>query len=104
MSFLVFVGVYAIGNPVEMLVNPQADEVERIRATAALGLDKPNIITTDQYTSNLPSDSDVIIFDHFNPTTLPPAGPAGIPVTWPVTRPSPVRCAATTTLPPPGRP
>jgi peptide/nickel transport system permease protein len=41
MSFLVFVGVYAIGNPVEMLVNPQADEVERIRATAALGLDKP---------------------------------------------------------------
>ncbi len=41
MSFLVFVGVYAIGNPVELLVNPQADEAERIRATAALGLDKP---------------------------------------------------------------
>ena len=29
MSFLVFLGVYAIGNPVELLVNPQADEVER---------------------------------------------------------------------------
>ena len=41
MSFLVFLGVYLIGNPVELLVNPQADEVERIRATAALGLDKP---------------------------------------------------------------
>ncbi|MEP7262331.1 MAG: ABC transporter permease, partial [Usitatibacter sp.] len=41
MSFLVFVGVYAIGNPIELLVNPQADEAERIRATAALGLDKP---------------------------------------------------------------
>ena len=41
MSFLVFLGVYAIGNPVELLVNPQADEVERARATAALGLDKP---------------------------------------------------------------
>ena len=41
MSFLVFVGVYAIGNPVELLVNPQADEVERLRATVALGLDKP---------------------------------------------------------------
>src|SRR5512137_3120214 len=41
MSFLVFIGVYAIGNPVELLVNPQADEAERIRATAALGLDKP---------------------------------------------------------------
>ena len=41
MSFLVFVGVYAIGNPVELLINPQADDFERARATAALGLDKP---------------------------------------------------------------
>jgi peptide/nickel transport system permease protein len=41
MSFLVFLGVYAIGNPIELLVNPQADEIERARATAALGLDKP---------------------------------------------------------------
>ena len=41
MSFLVFIGVYAIGNPIELLINPQADEVERARATAALGLDKP---------------------------------------------------------------
>jgi peptide/nickel transport system permease protein len=41
MSFLVFIGVYAIGNPVELLINPQADEIERARATAALGLDKP---------------------------------------------------------------
>jgi peptide/nickel transport system permease protein len=41
MSLLVFVGVYAIGNPVELLVNPQADEIERARATAALGLDRP---------------------------------------------------------------
>jgi peptide/nickel transport system permease protein len=41
MSLLVFVGVYAIGNPVELLINPQADEIERARATAALGLDKP---------------------------------------------------------------
>ena len=41
MSVLVFVGVYAIGNPVELLINPQADAIERARATAALGLDKP---------------------------------------------------------------
>jgi len=41
MSFIVFLGVYAIGNPVELLVNPQADAVERARATTALGLDKP---------------------------------------------------------------
>jgi len=41
MSFIVFLGVYAIGNPVDLLVNPQADEIERARATVALGLDKP---------------------------------------------------------------
>jgi len=41
MSLLVFAGVYAIGNPIELLVNPQADEVEKLRATVALGLDKP---------------------------------------------------------------
>jgi peptide/nickel transport system permease protein len=41
MSFLVFLGVYAIGDPIELLVNPQADQAERLRATAALGLDKP---------------------------------------------------------------
>jgi peptide/nickel transport system permease protein len=41
MAFIVFVGVYAIGDPIELLINPQADAVERARATAALGLDKP---------------------------------------------------------------
>ncbi|HTQ74442.1 MAG TPA: ABC transporter permease [Burkholderiales bacterium] len=41
MSLLVFAGVYAIGNPVDILVNPQADQAEIARATAALGLDKP---------------------------------------------------------------
>jgi peptide/nickel transport system permease protein len=41
MSLLVFLGVYAIGNPIELLVNPEADQAERLRAAAALGLDKP---------------------------------------------------------------
>jgi peptide/nickel transport system permease protein len=41
MSLLVFVGVYAIGNPVDILINPQADQMDRERAIAALGLDKP---------------------------------------------------------------
>ena len=41
MSLLVFGGVYAIGNPVDILINPQADQQEIARATAALGLDKP---------------------------------------------------------------
>ncbi len=41
MSLLVFAGVYAIGNPVDILINPQADQAEIIRVTAAMGLDKP---------------------------------------------------------------
>ena len=46
MSLLVFVGVYAIGNPIDILINPQADQIDRERAIAALGLDKP---LWDQY-------------------------------------------------------
>ncbi|MCU0952636.1 MAG: ABC transporter permease [Burkholderiaceae bacterium] len=42
-SLLVFFGLFVIGNPVDILVNPVADEVERARAAAALGLDKPII-------------------------------------------------------------
>ena len=41
MSLLVFVGVYAIGNPADILINPQADQREREQAIAALGLDRP---------------------------------------------------------------
>jgi peptide/nickel transport system permease protein len=41
MSLLVFTGVYAIGNPVDILVNPQSDQNEIARFTAALGLDRP---------------------------------------------------------------
>jgi peptide/nickel transport system permease protein len=41
MSLIVFVGVYAIGNPIDILINPQADQEEFERATKALGLDRP---------------------------------------------------------------
>lgn len=41
MSVLVFAGVYAIGNPIDILVNPQADQADIERATRALGLDQP---------------------------------------------------------------
>ncbi|HZI84249.1 MAG TPA: ABC transporter permease [Casimicrobiaceae bacterium] len=41
MSIIVFVGVYAIGNPIDILINPQADQQEREHAIAALGLDRP---------------------------------------------------------------
>jgi peptide/nickel transport system permease protein len=40
MSLLVFVGVYAVGNPIDILINPQADQIDRERAIAALGLDR----------------------------------------------------------------
>ena len=41
MSILVFVGVYTIGNPIDILINPLADQIEREHAIAALGLDQP---------------------------------------------------------------
>ncbi len=41
MSLLVFAGVYAIGNPVDILISPQANQAETARAIAQLGLDRP---------------------------------------------------------------
>jgi peptide/nickel transport system permease protein len=41
MSVIVFVGVYAVGDPVEILISPDADQLERERAIQALGLDLP---------------------------------------------------------------
>ncbi len=41
MSVIVFVGVYAIGDPVEILISPDADQFERERAVKAFGLDQP---------------------------------------------------------------
>src|SRR5258706_16012540 len=41
MSLLVFAGVYAAGNRRDTLVNPQSDQNEIARPTAALGLDRP---------------------------------------------------------------
>ncbi len=40
-SALVFGGLYLVGDPVEILVNPAADQQEKARAAAALGLDRP---------------------------------------------------------------
>ena len=41
MSLLVFVGVYAMGNPVDILINPPVDAPQRERAIAALGIELP---------------------------------------------------------------
>lgn len=41
MTVIVFIGVNVIGDPVEILISPEADQAERARAVIALGLDKP---------------------------------------------------------------
>lgn len=40
-AILVFLGVFAIGDPVEMLIAPDASVEERAQVIASLGLDKP---------------------------------------------------------------
>ena len=46
MSLLVFGGVNLVGDPVEMLINPEADQAEVERVMRDLGLDRP---VTEQY-------------------------------------------------------
>jgi len=41
MSLLVFAGVYAIGNPVDLLISPDATPQDIEQVTKSLGLDKP---------------------------------------------------------------
>lgn len=41
MSIIVFAGVYAIGNPIDILIPPDATQAEREAAIIALGLDRP---------------------------------------------------------------
>src|ERR1700751_1540822 len=41
MSVIVFIGVHVIGNPVDILISPEADQAERARIIASLGLDQP---------------------------------------------------------------
>ncbi len=41
MSVLVFAGIFAVGNPVDVLISPQADQAEIEQVTRSLGLDRP---------------------------------------------------------------
>lgn len=43
-SFIIFMGVYAIGDPVLMLVPPDATPAEVMRAKQSLGLDQPILV------------------------------------------------------------
>jgi peptide/nickel transport system permease protein len=41
MSMLVFVGVYAVGNPIDVLISPDATQAIRAETIARFGLDRP---------------------------------------------------------------
>ena len=41
MTVIVFIGVHVIGNPVDILISPEADQAERARIIAEMGLDQP---------------------------------------------------------------
>lgn len=41
MTLIVFVGLHAIGNPIDILIGQDVDQVERARVIAELGLDQP---------------------------------------------------------------
>ena len=41
MTVIVFIGVSVIGDPMEILVSPEADQQERARVVESLGLDRP---------------------------------------------------------------
>lgn len=44
------------------------------KAIAALGLERPVVMSTAQYESNVPKDFDVILFDRYSPKVLPENG------------------------------
>jgi len=53
MSVIVFTGVYAIGNPMEVLIPPEATQEVRARTIERFGLDKPLIEQYLLYVRNL---------------------------------------------------
>lgn len=52
MSAIVFSGIYAVGNPVEILVSPTASEAEKAETSARLGLDKPLYVQYARFVGN----------------------------------------------------
>lgn len=51
-SLLVFSAIFMVGDPVELLVSPQADQIEKDRARAALGLDQPMLVQYGRFLRN----------------------------------------------------
>jgi peptide/nickel transport system permease protein len=53
MSALVFVGVYAIGNPIDVLISPDATQEIRAAAIRAYGLDRPLVEQYVRFLGNI---------------------------------------------------
>jgi len=51
-SLLVFSAIFLVGDPIELLVSPQADQLEKDRARAALGLDQPMLVQYGRFLRN----------------------------------------------------
>lgn len=52
MSAIVFAGIYAVGNPVEILVSPNASALEKAETAARLGLDRPLPVQYARFIAN----------------------------------------------------
>lgn len=53
MATIVFFGLYAVGNPVDLLINPEADLAEQEATIRRLGLDKPIHVQFGYFLSGL---------------------------------------------------
>lgn len=53
MSALVFVGVYAVGNPIDVLISPDATQDVRAATIARYGLDRPLVVQYGTFLGNL---------------------------------------------------
>ena len=53
MATIVFFGLYAVGNPVDLLINPEADLAEQEATIRRLGLDKPVHVQFGYFLSGL---------------------------------------------------
>ncbi len=91
MSVIVFLGIYAIGNPVDILINPEADIAEQEATIRRLGLDKPiwtqyftflfNALRGDLGSSFVHNESALmIIFDRLPATLELAVGAVGLAI------------------------
>src|SRR5882762_6991622 len=70
MATLVFVGVYALGNPIDILISPEADQLEREQAIERLGLDRPLWVQFAIFVKSALNGDLGISFVHGMPATL----------------------------------